>query len=92
MKTVSTYTIAYDTDSGMLLACVPDNTTDDIYTAIDKIEKEAGIDIDRDCVQTEEGLILSDEAPNGADVRFRTGISGRLSDENGVDFLYAIKT
>ena len=88
---MKTYTVAYTTDSGLLLACVPDNTTDEIYKEIDRVEKEAGIEINRDDVVTEEGLILTNDAPRGLNVRWSTGNAGRLNDETGVEFRYAIK-
>lgn len=77
-----TYTIATNY-SGMLAACVIDGA--DIGAAI------KSIDIDPSECAIVEGLLLVDSPEDGDDVVYSGFQMGRLTDEAGVEFEYAVR-
>lgn len=81
-----TYTIAYDE---CLFACIPDGV--DLETELARQEAGAGIEIDRDSLNIASGLLLVD-APKDGDQVIWFGFSlGRLTDEAGEEFEYAVR-
>lgn len=70
-----TYTIAYDTESGMLISTEPDNA--DMDAAIAAEEKRAGVKFDR--ITKESGLVLTDELRDDDDVRYSGHALGHLT-------------
>lgn len=81
-----TYTIAYDE---CLFACIPDGG--DLEAELSRQESEAGIEIDRDSLKIESGLLLVDSAEDGDDVIWSGFSLGRLSNEAGEEFEYAVR-
>lgn len=72
-----TYTIAYDTESGMLISTEPDGA--DIDAAIAAEEKRAGVKFAPDRITKESGLVLTDEPRDDDDVRYCGDKLGHLT-------------
>lgn len=89
MSKMTSYTIAYSTETGMLVACIPDGG--DMDAAIAAEGQKAGISFDIDDLTIEDGLTLADEAPEGADIRYSGQSMGWLSDEAGRSFEMAYR-
>ena len=81
-----TYTIAYDE---CLFACVPDG--DDLEAELSRQESEAGIEINRDSLKIESGLLLVDSTEDGDDVIWSGSSLGCLSSDAGEEFGYAVR-
>ena len=86
---MTTYTIAFDTGSGLLFATVPDGA--DIDAAVAEEADNAGIDIPDYAVES--GLTLTDDPPDGATVVYdgRRGTLGYIIDETGRCWDYAVR-
>jgi len=81
-----TYTIAYDE---ILFACMPDGG--DLEAELARFEDEARVEIDRDRLTIEGGLLLVDEPEEGDEVRYSGFAMGVLTDESGESFFYAVR-
>lgn len=85
---MTTYTIATLKSTGLLIACEPDGA--DMEAAISAEEATASVEFDRDDITIESGLILTDDDSTG-EVRYSGFDMGRLTDESGVEFRYAVR-
>lgn len=83
-----TYTIAIQIGSGMLIACVPDGG--DLNAAIGDAADQLTVEIDRDSLIVESGLVLTDEPTDADDVRYRGFDLGRLQAAQ-TEWRYAVR-
>lgn len=86
MTQTQTFSIAYTDDA--LIACVPDH--EDIEAAVREVADMAAIEIGRDGLYIEDGLVLTSELQDGDDIRYTSG-PGDLSDESGKTYRYAVQ-
>lgn len=86
---MTTYTIAYDE---ILYACVPDGDDAALERELCEAEEQGRIEIDRDAVSIESGLMLTDEPPDDEClIAWQGHDAGWLSDESGTTYEYAIR-
>jgi hypothetical protein len=85
---MTTYTIAYQTSTGLLIACEADGS--DIEAAIQQQEQDACVQFDRDDITIESGLTLTND-DDGKDVAYSGFDMGVLSDAAGKEYRYAVR-
>jgi hypothetical protein len=86
---MTTYTIAY---GPVLYACVPDGNEAALERELLEAEEQARIEIDRDGIVIDTGLILTDERPEDyRRIVWQGHDLGWLTDENGTSYEYAIR-
>lgn len=86
---MTTHTIAYDTESGMLLAVCRDDSA--IADRISEFARQTEVEIDMSRVTIERGLTLTDDDDSG-EVVFTTGNhAGGLEDDEGRSYKYAVR-
>lgn len=86
---MTTFTIAYTTDSGVLLACVPDGA--DIEAAVAREMEKIGSSDDTPDYTVARGLTLTDEFKDTDRTIYSGYAMGWLTDENAVAYKYAVR-
>ena len=84
----TTYTIATDTNSGMLLATVPDGQ--DVLAAAADACNMAAVDLDPEQIEIRSGLSLTDDVADGDLVVYTGTALGYLTDENDITYQAAV--
>lgn len=87
---MTTYTIVNDSESGMLLCCLPDGS--DLESAISEFTTHANIQsIGIDDCDVNSGLVLTDDTEDGDQIIYGGNDLGWLTDEFGRTYEYAVR-